>query len=206
MMATMRCLFVALLALAFLPACESSGSGGEDGETGDGCEAPLADGCECDPGDDQCADGLTCSDEGVCGCPDPDGLGCPCAGPDDCGGGLECTENTCTATCGPEIDFMTDVENCGECGNACPDADGSCQDGVCFGPAAFAECFVPGGDVSCVDVCNDLGDGSVCVDACPSGWVGYSSPGCVDPEAEGSCTDLIDQPFASTACCCATPA
>ena len=57
-----------------------------------------------------------------------------------------------------------------------------------------------------VDVCNDLGDGSVCVNACPSGWVGYSSPGCMDPEAEGSCADLIDQPFASTACCCATPA
>ena len=46
-----------------------------------------------------------------------------------------------------------------------------------------------GGDVSCADVCGDLGDGSVCVNACPSGWVGYSSPGCTDPEAEGSCTD-----------------
>lgn len=197
--------FALAFTLLLISACESSPAEDDgDGETGGSCDAALVDGCECDPEDDQCSDGLECMESGgssTCGCPDPEGLGCPCGGADDCGGDLECTEGTCTQACGPDTDFDTDIENCGECGRACADAEGSCEGGVCFGKAELGECFVPGGDVSCHDVCGDAG--AVCVNACPSGWVGYDSPGCMDTAQEGTCDDLIANPFASTACCCA---
>lgn len=204
----MRPLLISLLAGLALGACESADSDGDGGEStgGDPCaDAPGAEGCPCSA--DECDQGLECMDvDGVmqCGCASADGAGCPCGGDEDCGD-LACVEGFCTASCGPDVDFMTDIENCGECGRACPDADGSCQAGECYGAPAYDECFVPGGDVSCEDQCQLLGAAYACSDACAEGaWVGFDVPGCSEAPAQmGTCADLIANPFASVHCCCA---
>ncbi len=143
-----------------------------------------------------------------CGCADPSGLGCPCDSEADCGvgelGQNVCEGGTCQAPCAPDPNLMEDVANCGECGNACPDPQGSCQAGECYGAAAYGECFVPGGDVSCEDQCQLLGEGTVCSEACSDGaWAGFDIPSCMDaPSQTGTCGDLIANPFASAHCCC----
>jgi len=73
---------------------------------------------------------------------------------------------------GCEVDVLTDVNNCGLCGNACA-ADTSCIDGKCGCPADRKPCRFGPGLWTCVDTMNDDnncgGCGNVCDGPPPDG-------------------------------------
>ena len=86
----------------------------------------------------------------------------------------QCTEPevACGQTC---VDTQTDIENCGECGNACGRST-ACVDGECI-------CFMTGrtwcGAGVCVDTANDAKNCGECGNVCPA--ANYCDRGeCVD--------------------------
>jgi hypothetical protein len=110
----------------------------------------------------QCPSGTTCA-QGTCQCPGSGGDGgllISCWGAD---GGQSC------------VDPQNDSNNCGMCGNHCPEGSGcvwgSCQcPGGGDGGAGMAMCWSwVTGTSSCVDVQNDNGNCGMCGNQCPSG-------------------------------------
>lgn len=132
--------------------------------------------------------------------------GIPCT---DCdGGGADMSEETVVPDlpCGG-ADLMTDLDNCGTCGNTCPVwrrgteyETGSCQSGVCVGPG-WDHCVseLVAGD-TCAEICGLGGSTAMCM---PGGCAGYTAlliyadsldPNCErDPYAtmSGACDEPI---------------
>jgi hypothetical protein len=135
---------------------------------------------QCLPEQDNCAFGLYCDDGNTCvsGCNDD--MGCPsgqncdvsthlcvdCLTDPDCAIGTVCANNSCVpgcsaiqpcatgqACCGTTCkETLFDIQNCGSCGNACPDLPNAaevCYNGICGQGACdpgFVDCdsLVPG--------------------------------------------------------------
>ena len=98
--------------------------------------------------DRNCCDGEICGKNGRCKC-----------GPDrkDCDGDKRC-----------ETDITGDDDNCGACGNACPDGQ-VCRDGQCEcrfgGPLCGGECCFDG-ETCCDGLCRDLDEDAGACGSC----------------------------------------
>ena len=136
-----------------------------NGVAGDGCETNIS------------ADPNNCGACGrVCGLPNATAR---------CVGGV-CTIATCNAgyadcngnaSDGCEINLMSDVRNCGACGNVCSfaNASGACVGGVCTivtCNAGFADCNRFAGDGYEVNLQTDPSNCGACGRACPPGPFG----------------------------------
>jgi len=104
----------------------------------------------------------------------PDGTG-PCMTDGDCDIGLNC----CTGRC---VNFAHDPQNCGGCGNLCPNTSRYCDAGTCTAPpCAGVTCI--GTQFCCGASCCDL-DQICCIVEGP-GPVG--APQCYDDFCPGGC-------------------
>src|SRR5262249_35510475 len=82
----------------------------------------------------------------------------------------------CNGTC---TSLDSDPDNCGACGNVCPDTAPYCSQGVCFDPGC-----APGltwGGISCVDLNSDHSNCGACNRACQQ-W-----ESCTSGQCEGIC-------------------
>lgn len=152
----------------------------------------------------------------ACGTATGAGLACPIIGGGSCfctpGAGTTCTvggtttSNGClsnnTVTC---VNFATDSNNCGSCGNKCPAGT------VCSGSACQTAC--PSGEILCGGVCiststntNNCGScGNICPSgiACVNGVCGACSEGLIP--CNGACIAVGDNNCGIGAAACGAP-
>jgi hypothetical protein len=159
-----------------------------------------------------CGSGMTCQN-GTCQ-PNTCVPNCPpnwCGG-DGCGGECGCPAgyfcmgdglNMCVcdgANCGDEcVDLQSNRDNCGECGNVCPEGQ-ACSGGLCCNPdctpdnPSYPNCGTVCGDPcltfwtgltwcdpSCVDLSSDPFNCGACGNVCPNNFFYCSSGACWDP-------------------------
>ncbi len=108
----------------------------------------------------------------------------------------------CFATSGGCFDLRTDVNNCGELGESCPDGS-SCVHGGCSGCSSNADCSVNAAADSCTQDgglarCSCAAftqnfDGDVIQVACPMGWT-CTNTGCIDPDTSEIYTTMQSIP------------
>jgi hypothetical protein len=111
-------------------------------------------------------------------------------------GYFDCNGNV---TDGCEVDGLTDVNNCGGCGNACPDpphAAATCSGGKCAMGAcdqAYADCNHDPSDGCEVDLQMDLGNCGSCGHACTASGESCLNGSCACPNGQqvcgGACID-----------------
>lgn len=141
--------------------------GGDDtaGTTSDPCDnAAGTHGCPCVNG--ACIGDLVCGAGNLCYEPnecqgDPGSPWCPCVD-GECLSGMDliCVDGTCEVDQCPDVDRMTDPDNCGECGHVCNVGAGigGCEDGECL--PAWGECidrWPSPAYVDCNDYCTSVG-------------------------------------------------
>jgi hypothetical protein len=157
MSAATALLLLASLSLAACGEDDSAASTGSDtgqdvstGDMGDdiaGCTTGEA-GCAC-ANDDACADGLTCSDTGVCEVEDtctPGDTGCTCLSDDTCSDAAdECVADVCT----PRTECLGEL-GCACTGGSCDDGL-TCEDDVCTVGRGL-RLTIAGGDTRACDV------------------------------------------------------
>ncbi|MCC6564003.1 hypothetical protein IT087_03860 [Candidatus Uhrbacteria bacterium] len=102
------------------------------------------------------------------GSPCPSGAGCDFG---RCYSRTPCDAGTCVCPAGSSLcsgaclDTMTDVLNCGSCGNACP-AGRTCNAGTCGCPGGGTVCPSSGGGTSCVNTASDEDNCGSCGNVC----------------------------------------
>lgn len=104
--------------------------------------------------------------------------------------------DSCDGAC---IDLLSDPDNCGACGNACPPGE-SCEAGGCGCPAGLVAC-----GNACVDVTTNPVHCGGCSIACPPATVctgGVCAGACTGGLADcgGACVDLSSDPLHCGAC------
>jgi hypothetical protein len=136
--------------------------------------AAVADSEPCDDGnpctvDDHCMAGACmggpaepdtiCGTNGVC----KESVCVECTPVEQCLADADCCagETCCVGTCISPEAFLTDLENCGGCGNTCPPADELCREPVCVDGGCDTQPIVDGETCNPDNACVD---GSVCVD------------------------------------------
>ncbi len=100
---------------------------------------------------------------------------------------------------GCEVNILTDVDNCGDCGQACefPAAEATCQAGSCVLAACmmgFGDCNADPADGCEADLQSDAANCGACGDACAQGQV-CNAGTCGEP-----CADGDDDGYADSAC------
>ena len=136
-------------------------------------------------------------------------------GPDGCGGvcgtceeGLRCIEGMCsdeacpagTLDCGGVCtELLTDADNCGSCGSACPRVDGLVAE--CIAAECFNTCPALSGQGANVDLTNDPGNCGACGTECPAvgGAAVCEAGACVDPCVEQGLTGCGEECIDTTA-------
>jgi hypothetical protein len=133
-----------------------------------------------------------------------------CVADANCGGGRVCTNNRCTCpsgqlNCGGQcIDPLTDVQNCGACGNTCTGASASCTGGSCQCGAGLTLCGGGGGGFAqCRDLSSDPRSCGTCGHACGDREA-CNAGKCVCREGltlcNGQCVDTSSDPLHCGGC------